>query len=193
MSVDCPKAPGSVRAGGVGASGPGPSPASLAGTAREAGGTSESDDTHKALLGAPTRGIPPADPPLRASKCAPTLAHVHCHSHGNSYTNGTHIGAHAQYYKHASSGIHTRKHVHFPSQMCVCTAIASTPTDALNCTRTRTSVHSPTYTQETKHETVPCALNPHVHVHKHVPPPFLFHTPSSSPPLMICSTLSPKS
>lgn len=106
--------------------------------------------------------LPLAVPPLKASKGVPTLAHVHCHSHGNSYTNGTHIGAHTQYYKHASSRVHTQtrtliltnmhvhghsKHTHRRTQLHMHTHIGVQP-----------HIHS-------KNKTLPCALNPHVHVH----------------------------
>lgn len=66
------------------------------------------------LVAFPSQTHPPTE-----SKCAPTLAQVHCHSFGNSYTNRIHIRAHTQYYKHASTLIHTHKHVHLPSQICV--------------------------------------------------------------------------
>lgn len=86
-------------------------------------GAAESYGAHKAQLGAPTRGVPLAEPPSRAFKCAPTLTLVHCHSHGNSYTNSTHIRAHTQFYKHASTRAHTqtRTRVHLPSQIYPCT------------------------------------------------------------------------
>lgn len=152
-------------------------------------GSAESVGTHTAQLGAPTRGISLADPPLRASKWAPTLAPVHCHSHGNSYTNGTHIGAHTQHYKHASSRVHTQtrtltltnmrvhghsKHTHRRTQFHRHTHIGVQP-----------HIHS-------KNKTLPCALNPHVHVH--IQTHLLL--PSSSTPLPQAHhswCLSPKS
>ncbi|XP_026918211.1 uncharacterized protein LOC113600194 [Acinonyx jubatus] len=159
---------------------PGPVPSPRLGAAP---GAAESDGTHKAQLSAPTRGVPLADSPPRALKCAPTLALVHCHSHGNSYANSTHIRAYTQLYKHASTRAHTqtRTHVHFPSQMYSYTRPYQAHLHRHTTANTHIALCNPQYTN--KQETFPWALNPHVHVHIQthtlLPPPF--HTQKPPP------------
>lgn len=159
---------------------PGPVPSPRLGAAP---GAAESDGTHKAQLSAPTRGVPFADSPPRALKCAPTLALVHCHSHGNSYANSTHIRAYTQLYKHASTRAHTqtRTHVHFPSQMYSYTRPYQAHLHRHTTANTHTALCNPQYTN--KQETFPWALNPHVHVHiqTHTLRPHPFHTQKPPP------------
>ncbi|CAD7675660.1 unnamed protein product [Nyctereutes procyonoides] len=166
------------RGGGAPGRRPGP-PSPGLGTAP---GAAESAGTHEARLGAPTRGVPLAGPPPTASKCAPTLAPVHRHSHGNSYTNGTHVRAHTQFYKHASTRARTNTHTRTLSltNIPAYAAIASTFTHTQLHTHTHINVQPQTHThtpqkkktQKQKHETSPWALNPraHVHIQSHILP-----------------------
>lgn len=115
-------------------------------------------------MGAPARGVPLADSPPRASKCAPTLADVRCPSHGNSYTNGTHIRAHTQYYKHPSTRTLTHTRTLSFTNMPVYTA------STLTRITVQTHIHSKNVSLCTKWS----------HTHANTSPHALFHTPFSN-------------
>lgn len=133
---------GPKHLGRVGAAGPRRSLPPRAGHCPRSRG--ERRQTHKEQLSAPTCGVPLADSPPRAFKCAPTLALVHCHSHGNSYANSTHIRAHTRLYKHASTRAHTqtRSRVLSLTNMLVYTAVPSTCTRTSDCKHAYIAVQS---------------------------------------------------